>query len=176
MPYPDLSHVQLRRAGQDFKSWQINTIDIAAALSSGDCSKDLALAWGDVIDIPELDHPLNEKWPGFSRKELETLQKCLSRDVRFVIKGASTNITLSPGIRFQNFGLDLDTKVPFWIKPVLLNSGLLLASSDLTRVKVSRTDPASGQKREWTLDCSESRPAPDLWLREGDVIEVPEKP
>jgi hypothetical protein len=52
----------------------------------------------------------------------------------------------------------------------------LLASSDLSRVKVTRRDPASGQKRELLLDCSDGKPAPPFWLRDGDTIEVPEKP
>ncbi len=64
---------------------------------------------------------------------------------------------------------------PFWLKPVLLQSKLVLVSSDLSRVKVTRRDPATGQKREWVVDCSEASPAPDFWLRDGDKIEVPEK-
>ncbi len=89
---------------------------------------------------------------------------------------------------------------------------LLLSSSDLSRVKVSRRDPKTGKKREWILDCNPQSPSyglpgvgaiggnnprpvsppplpgvglfggnnpprePGLWLRDGDVIEVPEKP
>ncbi len=64
----------------------------------------------------------------------------------------------------------------FWIKPVLRNSNLLLASSDLSRVKVTRHDPVSAKAREWLLDCSDTKPTPAFWLRDGDVIEVPEKP
>ena len=68
----------------------------------------------------------------------------------------------------------------------------LLSSSDLSRVKVTRVDPATGKKREWILDCSHMSKksnlpffpgqsdnphynAPDLRLCDGDVIEVPEK-
>jgi hypothetical protein len=43
-------------------------------------------------------------------------------------------------------------------------------------VKVTRRDPATGETQEWVLDCSDPNNAPDLWLRDGDVIEVPEKP
>jgi len=32
----------------------------------------------------------------------------------------------------------------------------------------------TGKKQEWVLDCSDSKPAPDFWLRDGDVIEVPD--
>jgi hypothetical protein len=61
------------------------------------------------------------------------------------------------------------------LRPLLYSSGLIRFSSDLTRVKVTRQhDPASGKTREWILDCSGDK-FPDLWLRDGDVIEVPEK-
>ena len=59
---------------------------------------------------------------------------------------------------------------------LLLNSKLLLASSDLSRIKLIRADPASGQKHELIVDCSNSAPAPSVWLRDGDIIEVPDKP
>jgi hypothetical protein len=62
----------------------------------------------------------------------------------------------------------------FWLKPVLINSQLLLTSSDLSRIKVTRRDPKTGEKLEWVFDCSGDK-APDFWLRAGDVIEVPEK-
>lgn len=79
---------------------------------------------------------------------------------------------------------------------------VLLSSSDLTRVKVTRHDPVTKKKHEWVINCATSPEAapfgssfsqrlqaitdrsrndgqfgagPDLWLRDGDVIEVPEK-
>jgi hypothetical protein len=79
---------------------------------------------------------------------------------------------------------------------------ILLSSSDLSRVKVTRDDPVTGKKLEWVVNCApsaEAAPAdagstfsqrlqaivdrssnsghrsPDLRLRNGDVIEVPEK-
>jgi hypothetical protein len=72
----------------------------------------------------------------------------------------------------------------------------LLSSSDLSRVKVIRRDAKTGKTREWIVDCSppqspsngstffsfqltagaDSQPTSDLWLRDGDVIEVPQKP
>jgi hypothetical protein len=65
---------------------------------------------------------------------------------------------------------------PFMIKPALNESQLLLASSDLARIKLIRGDPTTGQKRELIVDCSPGAPAPTVWLRDGDVIEVPDKP
>jgi hypothetical protein len=70
---------------------------------------------------------------------------------------------------------DVIRKANFWLKPALLGSKLVLASSDLSRVKVIRTDSATGRKEERVFDCGEGRPAPEFWLRNGDIIEVPEK-
>jgi hypothetical protein len=75
--------------------------------------------------------------------------------------------------------------------------GVLTSSSDLSRVKVTRHDATTGKNHEWIVDCSDhqsqssllnpqvqytwqfamgnSQHSSDLWLRDGDVIEVPEK-
>jgi hypothetical protein len=52
---------------------------------------------------------------------------------------------------------------------VLDQEKLIRFSSDLRRVKVTR--PNSNQ---WIIDCSSDNP-PNLWLRDGDIVEVPEK-
>jgi hypothetical protein len=65
------------------------------------------------------------------------------------------------------------TKGSFMLKSVLAQSRLLRASSDISRVKVTRS--ANGKTQEWVLDCG-SGSDPDLWLQDGDVIEVPDKP
>jgi N-acetylneuraminic acid mutarotase len=62
----------------------------------------------------------------------------------------------------------------YWLKPVLLQSKLVLTSSDLHHVKVTRHNAPSGQQREWVVDCSGNN-NPFLWLRDGDKVEVPEK-
>ena len=53
--------------------------------------------------------------------------------------------------------------------------GVLTSDSDLARVKVTRHDAVTGKTHEWIVDCS-PQSSSDLWLRNGDVIEVPEKP
>jgi len=182
--FPNLEKVRIRRPAPDLKSWQDRTVDVSDALASGDCSKDSALEWGDVVEVTQADHPLNQDWPGFSGTEWANLKKCLSREVEVIIKGQSTKVTLAPGLDFpkNSDGLVIQrrlpsviTMTPFWIKPALRKTNLLLASSDLAHIRVKRVDPKTGAKHEWTIDCSDSSPAPDFWLRDGDVIEVPDK-
>jgi ankyrin repeat protein len=193
LSFPDLAHLHISRPAADLKSWQDQVVDLSPVVESCDCAKDVRLRWGDVVEIPEADHPLNEKWKGFSSAELANLKKCLTRKVEIVVKGQTTTITLAPKITGLEGGQEGATLVmpltfpnqyeptifastPFWLRPVLLQSKLVLISSDLARVKVTRRDPATGQKREWVVDCSKGGDsAPNLWLQDGDRIEVPEK-
>ena len=183
LAFPDLGAVRIRRPEADLKTWHERKVDLRPLLASGDCSKDVPLNWGEVVEIPEADHPLNERWQGFSRAELVNLKKCLSRNVRVIIKGRATQLNLGPdfiladasGLALPPESINITVDSSMWIKPALRQSDLLLASSDLSHIKVTRLDPATGQKREWVLDC-DRKPAPAFWLRDGDVIEVPEKP
>jgi len=176
LAFPNLEQIRVRRPGTDLKSWEVKVIDVSPILVWGDCSKDFSLEWGDVLEISEVDHPLNQKWQGFSIAEWTELKKCLSRKIEVIVKGKSTKVTLAPEISSNIVGdYAVTTLTPFWIKPALRKTNLLLTSSDLANVRVKRVDPVTGVKREWLLDCSDSKPAPDLWLRDGDVIEVPDK-
>jgi len=198
-PFPDFARLRVRRPAADLKSWKDQIVDLRPVLEAGDCSKDVRLEWGDVVDIPEADHPLNEKWPGFSMTELANLKKCLTRQVGIVISGQATNFTLAPQMynvveekeaetaaaganqeilarmlaRRQEPSIVVHTT--FWLKPVLLQSKLVLTSSDLRHVKVTRHDTTSGQEHVWVVDCSQASPSPDLWLHDGDKVEVPER-
>jgi hypothetical protein len=62
-----------------------------------------------------------------------------------------------------------------WLSYVVRNVDVLLASSDLSRVQVKRVDPVTKQMREFVFNLEQAEPGTDLWLRDGDVIEVPEK-
>jgi hypothetical protein len=128
------------------------------------------------VEIPEADHVLGAKWEGFPKETVETLKKCLDRQVSIVIKGQSKSLRLTPGTTLLEGLQGVQVIAPFMIKPVLLNSKLLLASSDLSRIKLIRTDPAASQKRELIVDCSHNDLPPSVWLRDGDVVEVPDKP
>jgi ankyrin repeat protein len=173
LPYPDLAHVRLRQPTPDLKSWQERTVDLTPLLENGVCTNDVVLSWGEVVEIPELDHPLNQTWSGFTTKQLENLTKCWTRQVDIVVKGKTTKVTL--GLRSApGFWPEQVQPANLWLKPALLNSHLVLASSDLAHVKLIRRDPIRGTKSKWVIDCTKE-PQWDFWLQDGDVIEVPEK-
>ncbi|HEY5910392.1 MAG TPA: ankyrin repeat domain-containing protein [Verrucomicrobiae bacterium] len=178
LKFPDLANVSIRRPKPDRTDWTARTINLSAILglasTAQSCIGDEGLQWGDVVEISEVDHPISAVWQGLPREQLAVLERCLSRGVSLTVKGSTTNLVLSPKV------LPLGLPPPrFTLVPVLYQSGMLRASSDLSRVKVTRRDPTSGQSYTMSFDCSPSLPSdrlPYLWLRDGDSIEVPEKP
>ena len=160
--FPDYAHVSINRlkpgGGKD--EIPVNLEDI---LASGDSSKDVPLEWGDVVQIPQLDHLLNENPRGLSNAYGDVLIKCLQRHVQIIVKGQSTKLLLLPSIApvpnrslasipmprppgsQPNPGESNPAASPpektlrtFWLKEVVQNANVLLLSSDLSRVKVTR--------------------------------------
>lgn len=179
-PFPDLSKVKITRADSRMPDGIIEfTIDLNSALAKDGCQADQWLWWGDLIDIPEGEHKLGEQWSRLGIVEAGAISKCLARSVTIVVKGESNKYPLTLGSwvsELANGQFVYGPERPYRLRRTVLNSGLLLTSSDTTRVKVTRPDSAGGG-REWTFNLSKEPSAGnDLWLRDGDVIEVPEKP
>ncbi len=192
LSFPDLTRIVIHRPSATGTNWNGLKINLARALNSADCSGAVPLRFGDVVEIPEADHVINERWPGLSTNELFSLKSCLTRHLQITVNGQTTNIVVGPQVwelipgsteyPMSSLGANMPpetgllTAEPFMIWPVLNNSKLLLASSDLSRVVVKRRDAATGRMHEWTVDCSDPGQPSNFWLRDGDMIEVPEKP
>jgi ankyrin repeat protein len=202
LPFPDLTQLRIHRPAPDQKTARDTTVDLGSGLKSGETLNDVPLQWGDVVEIPETDHPLHQVWPGFSDGELANLRKFLTRHIAILVNGQTNFITLAPEISLggelitnvvsrglgndsvsfpqPRFSTSIKTATPFWLSPVLLQSKLILTSSDLAHIKVTRHEPGTGKTREWVVDCSglsqNQLNTADFWLRDGDQIEVPEKP
>jgi ankyrin repeat protein len=205
-PWADWTNASIERvAGRGLTNLPVN---LGVLFASGNCSNDLWLEWGDQLLLPELDHPLNAPAPVIPTNAQAVFDKCLPRTVHIVVKGETNDIRLlSDSGTFQPFARppmpaftggvptgQLQTERvktvelrSFRLKEVVLGSGLLRASSDMTRVHIRRGE------REWLVNLNEqafrsgpiaytgnsgvATPSPghDLWLRDGDVIEIPEK-
>jgi ankyrin repeat protein len=188
--FPDFSSIQIRRLtpGSGAKD-QVISLDVRPLLESRDGSKDVRLEWGDIIEVPVAEHPLEEPWRGLSNDIADALKTCLERRITVRVKDSGRELVLSPSVEpfpFQvkpeGFGAtaaggvlfqDLDSQ--FRLSQVLKNQKLLLTSSDLAHVKVTRTDPGTGKSREFICDVAKVDPVDDLWLRNGDIVNVPEK-
>jgi ankyrin repeat protein len=177
--FPDFKNLVIyRRVDNSTKQTAIN-VNLEEILNTGDCSRDVGLLWGDIVEIPEADHPVDQRWEGLSDQQVASLIKCVSRQVTVRIKGESTTLKLAPELDALTSpsrpnGRWKLVRPSFMLRSVLDNSKLIRVSSDLSRVKVTRHDPVTKKTVEWTVDCTDPNQA-DLWLRDGDVIEVPEK-
>jgi len=156
-------------------------VDLEQALENIDCSRDQWLEWGDAVEIPERVHPLNTGWASLSGSEVATLTNCAARMVRISVSGTNFAVRLQPLIRWPGLSSS-PPQYTFAFLPIMLRNERqvnrhLRSSSDLARVTVRRVDPETKEVRAMTFDASEGKVpfVHNLWLRGGDVIEIPEK-
>jgi ankyrin repeat protein len=202
--FPDLTRIVIVRPSRGSTNETRISVNLLNQTNGIDCAKDLPLAFGDVVEVAERDHTLGDNEDGLTGGQKEALGNYVKGIVRLKVQAQQVEL---PCYRLGDQAT-LGT---------LLNNSearkLLLASSDLARVKVIRRDPKSGENHEWILDCSspetsnnnnnrdfvprrrsipggsngnnfpfanapsENAPSENaFWLRDGDVIEVPEKP
>jgi ankyrin repeat protein len=180
------------------RSKEMILVDAAKMLANtNDCSGDVPLEWGDYVEIPMADHSVSAMWEGIEGTEFATLKNCLERTVRFSAGNTNLLLALSPPLKNrrlpQALGGSNNRSSFFRLSAVVLRDNrfrnLLRSSSDLSRVTVTRLDLQTKAPKKMTFDVnavalpdmsySGSRPPlswqHDLWLRDGDVIEVPEK-
>jgi hypothetical protein len=186
LPFPDFSRIVIHRPNPEGTNWTSIPLNVGEMLNSG--SGDIPLRWGDVVEIPEADHPVSEPWRSLTSPDMLGLSKLVSRTFTIGINRTNVTFLLAPqyiahpdrfpvgeGAQQLVVGDARLTRVSFMLRSVLDESRLIRFSSDLTRVRVIRTDAPANKMHEWTFDCSDPKNAPDFWLRDGDVIEVPER-
>jgi ankyrin repeat protein len=190
VPFPDFARVAIHRL--DGKRSEVLRVNVTDILQSGDGSKDVALQPGDMVEIPEQEHKVADHWFALSQADVTALNKCLVRTVRLAAKGQTNRIALAPSLGVANqtsytpyhgtLTPDLETNWlteslhgpkpdavvrSFELNTVVRSSNVLLNTWDLSRVRLTR----GGVKLTFDLT---TQPAPDVWLEEGDVMEIPE--
>ncbi len=170
-PFPDLAGLVIVRPASNGREFRRIPVNLLNSTNGVDCSHDQALEFGDVVEIPEREHSLAEG------------NRFLSRDAAMTILNHFRNQTNEAKLVVANQpAIQLPLQPFFCGIGEVLSRGTALAtltsSSDLSRVKVMRRDPITRQTATWMVDCRNlnNQGTPDLWLRNGDVIEVPEKP
>ena len=192
LPFPNLAHLVINRPGSNGTVAKRIEVNLLNATNGVDCSQDIPLEFGDTVEIPEREHALAEPAVWLTAGQYQTIMnyfKDRAGAVKLIVDGGET------------IQVPLTDFVPLspQIEQVLLghNAQVVLTSdSDSSRVKVSRRDPQTGQTQDWVLDCSfqtfnnfpnhsflfrqasskdNVQTSSELWLRDGDVIEVPAK-
>jgi len=164
--FPDLRRIVVVRQQPGKKTAERITVDLLNATNGVDCGKDMALNFGDVVEIPERIHTLQEMAVGLTLDETRQIFGCRDGMVTLVYQGKKTELPVAGHPAAALVG------------SVLAREDVrkaLFSSADLKRVKVTRKDVATGKPNEWIMNCSDQQKMPDLWLRDGDVVEVPEK-
>ncbi len=174
IPFPDLTRIRILRlvdaAKNEKKVISVNLINAAGIVL---CANDTLLEFGDIIEIPEREYRLDEGRVGLAGDQNKQFLECLPRKVQFVVKGVPTEVRLMPVSTIAYLASAMKQS------PV---RNVLRSSSDLSRLRIRRrADVAINQPaRELTVDLeafqrSGKQQWDDLWLRDGDVIEVPER-
>jgi ankyrin repeat protein len=171
-PFPDLSQLKIIRPvkgsltkSEDSPAYVLND------QNGFDCSKDRPLQFGDVIEIPAREHPLNEAEVGLTEVQSDTLRGCLTQKVTFKAKSGAIEL---PGVSFSH-----DNNLSGAMKLPQVQS-LLTSASDLRNVKIKRVDRETHATRELIEDVqsfweNKRSPSDDIRLRDGDIVEVPDK-
>jgi hypothetical protein len=167
MPFPDLARVVIVRPIPDSTNQTRIKANLLDSTNNVDISKDVPLEFGDMVEIPQRDHSLGEPPSWLSDDQVSSVINYLHGTAHLVVHDQKADLPLDPYADLSFIG------------PVLRQRAaqqLILSSSDLSRVKVTRRDPKTGKEREWILDCTNTQSGgPDLYLRDGDIIDVPEK-
>jgi hypothetical protein len=166
MPFPDLTHVTIVRPSRRSTNETRITVNLLNSTNGIDGSKDVPLEFGDRVEIPEREYSLGENRVLLTGTQRSALLNFLKGNVQLIVRQQKLELPLFPVAEGSTVRAILDNQEA---------QKVLRSSSDLSRVKVTRRDPATGKKHEWILDCHDLNLAPDLWLHDGDVIEVPEK-
>jgi len=206
LQFPDFGRIIIHRPSPKLSGKEqeikISLLDGAGAL---DCAKDVAVAFGDVIEVPErvhalnaaLDDPVNEMEAKFgnAKRVADEIRAStnagLSKDhptmVQFAKQKADADAAvenvacLRKSVQLVIAGKATPLLVDSW-KEGFLSQALtkmearsaLRSSSDLSRTQVKRKDAKTGKQVVLIVDARDVNDS--LWLHEGDVIEVPDKP
>jgi hypothetical protein len=163
--FPDLTRVVVHRPSRtpEGKRQEIK-VNLLNSTNGVDCAQNIGLEFGDMIEIPERERTLNETADGQIQAYTAAMDDCIRKRVQLIVGEQSK---------------DLDLMGWAYLTDAMQSAvarSLLRTSSDLSRVKVTRNDPQTGQKVGFVVDVAANpSPTQDLWLRDGDVIEVPEK-
>lgn len=166
--FPDWRRVVIHRPSPEGTRWEEIPVDVEAWIASGDCLGDKPLKWGDLVELPERDHPLDAPFEGAPKGLRNVWKTCLTRTVEFRIRGETRSVKLS---------LEADQRTyqdPFSLNGALRQSSLLRTTFDPRNLRIERRGPTGVQT--WNIDGSDAEITAAFWLRDGDRVEVPDLP
>jgi hypothetical protein len=161
--FPDLTRITVHRLGPN-QTYQKVALDLSKGPEDVDCSKDISLEFGDVIEIPKRTHSLSEFLVGLTPDQEKHMRDCRTNDVYLNVDGHQIRIPLPAG---QARYLDR-------ILQTSEARALLKSTSNLSRVRVVRVRAPQGAPHEFLVDTTiKADGFNDLLLEPDDIIDVP---
>ena len=160
--FPDFGRMRVHRSRNNDGTWEVVPLS-RRANDPHLLPQDTPLEWGDVVEIPELAHAVNGVWNGLHAEVIRELAKVENRRVRVNSGGMVTELSLQVD--------DQHTWRYFNLSDILYRNGVILSSSDLTRIRVTRGDG----KTVYEVNLENPTSDLDLWMKDGDVVEIPNK-
>ena len=161
--FPDFGRMRVHRSRNNDGNWE----DVPLLRRPNDPNllpDDTLLEWGDVVEIPELAHAVNEEWNGLTPELTRALGKVQNRRVRVNSGGMVTELSLQVDDQHTSWRF-------FNLSDILYRNGVILTSSDLTRIRVNRGDG----KTVYEVNLENPTSDIDLWMKDGDLVEIPNK-
>ena len=167
MSFPDLAHITVVRPQPDSTNETRIEVNLLNNTNGIDCAKDVPLQFGDVVEIPEYNHPLASAPVGVTDAQFATMESFLVGKVELITPDQKVELP---------FHFYAGGSLIGWVLSDTGAQKVLESSSDLSQVKITRRDSTTGKTLSWILDCSNFEKAPPFRVEDGDVIEVPQKP
>jgi uncharacterized protein len=167
MAFPDLMHITIVRPQPDSTNETRIEVNLLNNTNGIDCAKDVPLQFGDVVEIPEYNHPLAIAPIGITDAQFTIMESFLVGKVELITPDQKVELP---------FHFYAGGSLIGWVLSDTGAQKVLESSSNLSRVKITRRDSTTGKTLSWILDCSNSDKAPPFRVEDGDVIEVPQKP
>ena len=161
--FPDFGRMRVHRSRNNDGTWEVVPLS-RRANDPHLLPQDTLLEWGDVVEIPELAHAVNGVWNGLHAEVMRELAKVENRRVRVNSGGMVTELSLQVDDQRTS-------RRYFSLSDILYRNGVILSSSDLTRIRVTRGDG----KTVYEVNLENPTSDLDLWMKDGDVVEIPNK-
>jgi ankyrin repeat protein len=172
--WPAWNQVSILRPREGGTGWDRVPLNVSNLLTGANCGDSPAVHWGDVIEIPGPVPTLGGSDPYKGLKLWPAVTNCLF-SARFTLVVAGRTNVLGAGFEKLGNGMNLVSR-PAGLCDWLVTPSLP-ANADVSRVRVRRQAFRDQPAWDRTFDLSKDQPEQaDLFLRDGDVIEVPEKP
>ncbi len=94
--FPDLARIVILRANHGTTNLTRIAVNLLNSTNGVNCSKDVPLEFGDVVEIPEREHALGEKAVGLTENQKGVIFGYLKGNVQLVMHDLTVELVMNP--------------------------------------------------------------------------------